>query len=168
MQRNAEHCKVMQSNATQALCVKHCVLHPLRGSAFCVCPFCSMASSMPCDAFPASKLRRLRATATKQRLHAASENQEGIRTIQSQLAVLTSTVDGLCYYVSSCLLDAGIKAAGSFDWTTPEPAPAMFAQNVFDLPHAEHSEQPAGQTNSCVKSCNSENKSCNANVREGG
>jgi len=108
-----------------------------------------MASSVSCDVLSASKLRRLRAAATKQRLHAATENHKGIQTIQSQLAILTSTVDGLCFYVSCFLANSGSNGFG-------------YRDGNGGAPYTDVSEFSGTQVSGPLESYGTGGASCNA------
>lgn len=82
------------------------------------------------DALSSSKSRRMRAAATKQRLYSALQPEQTMMNVQSQLAILTSTVDSLCYYVAAFISECGsAQAADSPNSIEPSPPTEATPQN---------------------------------------
>ena len=83
------------------------------------------------DVLSSSKSRRMRAAATKQRLYSALQPEQTMMNVQSQLAILTSTVDSLCYYVAAFISECGAAQAADFP-NSIEPSPPTDAtpQNI--------------------------------------
>lgn len=59
------------------------------------------------ETMSASKMRRNRQTATKHRLYAASLHDQKLDAIHAQMALVTSTLDGLCHFVTGLYGFAG-------------------------------------------------------------
>ena len=84
-------------------CVKWCVLYLLRLAISCLSILFSclaMSSSFPRFAVSASKARRLRATATKQKLYQAAQKVDPVMMMQTQITMLTASVDSLVAQLS--------------------------------------------------------------------
>ena len=111
---------------------KHFVLHPHSS----VYPFVlnPMASFAPRDAgFSASKSRRMRAAATKQRLYVATQPEQAMMSVLSQLAILTSTVDGLCHYIASFVTHAGHAECTGLSESGAAFSPPGLSQEELDV-----------------------------------
>jgi len=67
----------------------------------------------------ASKLRRIRAVATKQKLFLAARDAEPLKMIQSQLAMLTSALDNVIHYIYASHMSPFAAFGGGLDPAAP-------------------------------------------------
>ena len=87
-------------------------------------------SVVPCEVPSASKLRRKRATMTKEKLFGAAQSQQSLHLIHSQLVMLTSNIGNVVALLSS------VWQGGPYSWIDdskllPDPAAPTFWSHEF-------------------------------------